>query len=120
METVLSIIAVAMADLGIQYEYERFNGTGYPYWTGTYTGIDFSAENNRESGQMLLEGWTRERNLPLVRHADQIKKKFRNYQTAGANSSTVVNFLSAITIPTGEADLKKIQIVLQTEHWEGI
>lgn len=124
----LKIISDAMAFLGLNYEFMEWNGEPvYPYFTGEYQEIPPLYESGLQESTFLLTGFARQsgtdRNAWL--ELEDAKEKIANYfnkvggKTVIAENGTAVAvfYSNSLVIPTGDAELKKIQINLDVKEW---
>lgn len=119
----LKFISDQMAALGIPYEFgEWTSGVVYPYFVGEITEEPTTTEDGLEESTMILTGWARGKYIDLETAKEKIKQHF-NHSTgmcASTDSGSIAVFFDgAFYIPSGEADLKKIQINLKIKEWKG-
>ena len=120
----LQFINEQMDILGIPYEFMEWTSkVQYPYWVGEYTDVSTLTEDGCEESTFLLTVTTRGSWLEL----EQIKEKIKNhFVVAGGlrgqtdSGSITVFFSGAFPVPTGEMDLKRIQINLDIYEWKGL
>lgn len=123
-KAVLKKINTMLDYMGINYFYHVNDSAivEYPYVVGEYHETGYSFEDNRTSGEMLLNAWTRGSEETLISIKDIIKANFQNYQTiideGTFNTGLAVNYVSNYTRYTGEEDLKRVEIKLDIEYWE--
>jgi len=116
----LKVIKDAMADLGIAYSFMRYSGKEYPYFVGEYTESPQPNEDGLQDTTFLLTGFTRSTWEELESAKARIKKKF--HQSDGlivtTNEGVVAIFYeNSLVVPTGDAELKRIQINLIIKEW---
>lgn len=123
--TALKFISDQMSALGINYEFNEWTSDNipYPYFVGEEFREDEAlTEDGAETSTMLLAGFHRGSYLVLEEAKNKIKKHFNpihGLRTATDSGSIAVFFAGAFNIPSGEADLKKIQITLKIKEWKG-
>ena len=118
----LKLISDGMAALGLNYAFERWEDEPkYPYFTGEYLEEESTSEDGMQQCDFILTGWHRGSWLDL----ETAKKKIENYfyrdgRTAiASNGNAVVVFYSrSDVIPSGDAELKKIEIRLKAKEWK--
>ena len=115
---ILEIVNREMAAIGINYHLMMATNPVYPYFTCEPSENDFSFEENKTQGQLLIEGWTRGTWSELFAAKDIIKQHFADYRTVENGEAVYINYLSSLPIRSGEAELKKIQIILEFKTWE--
>ena len=119
----LKFISEQMESIGIPYEFMEWTSEiTYPYYVGEITEDTVEAEDGEEHSTMLLTGFSRGKMIDLIKDKDKIKSHFppvygRRGQTDGG--AIAVFFDGFFPIPSGEADLYKIQINLQIIEMKG-
>ena len=121
---ILQFIHEQMAALDIRYEFgEWTSAVKYPYFVGEITEEPTTTESGLEEATMLLTGFHRGNFIDLATIKNIIKKHFdpiHGLRVSTADGSSIAAFFDgAFYIPTGEADLKKIQINLKIKQWKG-
>ena len=118
-EKLLEVIKKELSSLGINYEYGEYKGEyKYPYAVGEYSENDYQYENNITNGEFILVVFHRGSELDLINIKEQVKDKFADYR-AVVNSGTVyVSYRNKLFIR--EADLKKMEIYLDTKTMKGV
>lgn len=118
----LKFISEQLEAIGVPYEFGEWSSeVVYPYFVGEITEEPATTEDGLEPSTMLLTGFTRGNYLDLEIMKDKIKNHFhpihglRGWTERGA---IVVFFDGSFYVPTGEADLKRIQINLQIKEWK--
>ena len=122
--SVLKVIADEMDALGINYDFEEWKGElVYPYFTGEYQETESLDEDGEQEVQFILNGFAR----GITAHADleeaknKIKKHFPSIggRLAITDESRVAIFYANTlgNLPTGDAELKRIQINLRLKEW---
>lgn len=121
---VLKIISDAMASLGIEYGFAEYSGDPvvYPYFVGEYTETEGFTEDGLQESTFLLTGFTRKTWLEL----EEAKEKIENYfnRVSGytvitdSGSGVAIFYTHSLIVPTGDAELKSIQINLSVKEWK--
>lgn len=124
MKETLKLISDAMEEMAIEYGFIEYSGDPivYPYFVGEYQEFEPMTEDGLHESTFMLTGYSRESWLAL----EEAKEKITNYfgSVSGktvitANGSGVAVFYSdAQVIPTGDAELKRIQINLKIKEWK--
>ena len=112
--------------LAIPYEFgEWTSDVKYPYVVGEMTETEPDTEDGKEQYEFILTVWHRASENPYM-SIEEIKNKIKKHfhQTHGKRSqigdTVIVGFYGgAFYVPTGEADLKKLQINLTIKQWKG-
>lgn len=121
----LNIISNAMESLGLNYafgDYKTEKGQYPPiYYVGEYQEIPSTKETGEQESQFILTGTTRGTWLAL----EETKETIRSYFNKVSGKTVIVEDGSAVAIfyansfvvPTGDAELKRIQINLEVKEW---
>ena len=123
----LQFINEQMTALGIPYQLIEWNAPDgrltYPYTVGEFTENAPTTENGYEESTLILTATTRGSWFEL----EEIKAKIKKHFPAGiglcaeTNSGAIAVFYSGyFPVPTGEADLKRMQINLNIKEWKGL
>jgi len=116
----LEFIDKELQDLGINYEFgEWTSDIVYPYFVGNF--IEVPTEDGPAETNFILEGFARGSYLELLQTKDKIEKHFEHGKTAilDNHSGVAVVYDNAnCDIPTGDANLKKVQINLTVKEWK--
>ena len=120
----LKFIKEQMEAIAVPYEFMQWTSeVKYPYFVGELTEEPASTEDGRESSTMLLTGFSRGKYVDMEIIKEKIKSHFspvyglRGQTESGA--TIAVFYDNAFYVPTGEADLKKLQINLKIFLWKG-
>ena len=119
----LKIIKDAMTDLGLNYSFMEWNGEPvYPYFVGEYQETPSLNEDGLQETTFLLTGFSRESWLALEDAKEKISSHFNQVGgktvIADNGSAVAVFYSNSLVIPTGDAELKKIQINLLVKEWK--
>ena len=118
----LKLISDGMAALGLNYAFKRWEDEPkYPYFTGQYLEEESTSEDGMQQCDFILTGWHRGSWLDLETAKEKIENYFyRDGRTAiASNGNAVVVFYSrSDVIPSGDAELKKIEIRLKAKEWK--
>lgn len=125
MEEVLNFMNSELETMGIPYEFlEWTQPVSYPYFIGEYNEFEPILENNEEEKTFILTGFGRGKDarMKLERMRGLIEKEFDpvNGKIATLNGGSVVAIFygNSFYVPTGEAELYKIQINLSIKLWK--
>ena len=121
---ILKIISDAMASLGLEYGFAEYAGDPvvYPYFVGEYTETESFTEDGLQETTFLLTGFSRGTWLEL----EEAKEKIENYfnQVSGhtvisdSGSGVAIFYAHSLIVPTGDAELKRIQVNLSIKEWK--
>lgn len=120
----LGIISDSMDELGINYEFMEWTSkTKYPYFTGEYQEQPSTEEDGEQETTFILNGFARGKNAKLL--LEDVKEKIKQYfpnvggrlVTAENGTAVAIYFANSLTIPSEDAELKKIQINLTIKEW---
>lgn len=118
----LKFVNEQMGVIAVPYEFGQWSSpVQYPYFVGEITEEPTMTESGLQESTMLLTGFHRGNLIDLETIKEKIKKHFHPiYGLRGwtGNGAIVVFFDGCFYIPTGEADLKKIQINLKIKEWK--
>ena len=120
----LKFINEQLEAIGVPYEFGQWSSEiTYPYWVGEITEEPITTEDGHEMSTLLLTGFTRGKYIDLETVKETIKNHFHPiYGLCGRTDSgaIVVFYDGSFFVPTGEADLKRIQINLTIQEWKGV
>jgi hypothetical protein len=124
---VLKIINNAMAALGLNYSFgeyknHEFGRIIYPYFVGEYMETESFTEDGLCESTFILTGFSRKSWLELEEAKEKIEKHFNRVTgTVGITSSgsaVAIFYAHSLVVPTGDAELKSIQINLSVKEWK--
>lgn len=124
----LKIISEAMDNLGINYEFgEWTDEIVYPYFVGEYQEIEPMNEDGMQETSFMLTGFARDSDgsQDAYEALEDAKETIANYfnkvggKTVSADngSAVAIFYANSLVIPSGEEELKKIQINLIMKEW---
>ena len=123
---VLNIISNAMVSLGLNYgfgEYTVGEDEEAPevYFVGEYDEIPSTNEDGMQETTFILTGFSRGPWLALENAKEKIQEYFPQVGgktvTAENGSAVAIFYGNSLVVPTGDAELKKMQINLDTKEW---
>lgn len=124
---VLQIIGKAMKTLGLQYGFGEYGGNAegqivYPYFVGEYMETESTTEDGLQETTFILTGFSRESWEALEEAKEKIEKNFSRYRVGITSNGTGVAIFygHSLIVPTGDAELKSIQINLSIKEWKVI
>ena len=119
----LKFINDQLGSIGIPYEFGQWSsGIIYPYYVGEITEEPVTTEDGLEESTFILTGFNRGNMIALERDKNRIKKHFDPiYGLRGETDSGAIAafFDGSFYVPSGEAELKTIQINLKIKEWKG-
>ena len=126
-KNILKIVSDAHDALGIEYGFGEYSGnpkTGkivYPYSVGEYSETEQLFEDGMQETNFILNLFHRGDWLGLETAKEKIEKYFNKVGgkkvMAADGSVAVVFYANALIVPTGDAELKRIQINLHCKEW---
>lgn len=124
-KAVLKAVSDGMAAIGMNYEYQEWTDDPiYPYFTGEYQEFEPLNEDGMQETSFILTGFTRGSYSDLEAAREKIEKKFNpisGYKVNTDDSVVAIFYALALSnVPTGDAELKKIQINLTIKEWKVI
>lgn len=119
----LKFISDQMDILEVPYEFGEWTSkVKYPYFVGEITEPEPTTEDGYEESTMILTGTHRGKYIDLETIKTNIKKHFHpvyGLRSRIDSGSIAVFYGGAFYVPTGVADLKRIQINLTIKEWKG-
>jgi hypothetical protein len=123
-KNLLKVVSDGMTELGLEYEFGEYTKEPivYPYFVGEYTETEPTTEDCLQETTFMLYGFSRDKWLTL----ENAKAKIENYFNKVYGKTVMVDDGSAVAVfygnslivPTGDEELKKIQINLQCKEWK--
>jgi len=117
----IKLISDSMESLHLAYNFGEFNEfPSYPYFVGEYQEFESMNEDGFLETSFMITGYSRNSWLELENAKDLIRKEFGTVEgktVISESEVTGVYYSNAQIIPTGDAELKKIQINLDIIEW---
>lgn len=120
MIEVLEIFKGQLDALGVDSEFQEWTqDVKYPYWVYDYIEEPMKTEDFQQRPTLILTGFTKGAALELEKLKEKIKQHFRGGVRVKTDkgSAVVIAYSRGGFIPTGDKDLKKIEIYLETKKW---
>lgn len=116
----LNFVSVELDSAGVNYEFGEWTSEiVYPYFVGEYQEIAPTTEDGLQESTFILVGFTRGSWLDLENARERIERKFSNKMVILENGSGVAIFYAgSMIVPTGDAELKRIEIRLDIKEWK--
>lgn len=116
----LGYLTKLLHDLGINYELgEWTSDIVYPYFVGEFHESLSLNEDGKQEILFILNGFNRGSRLELLQVKEKIEKFFQEQRTILPNGNgLVISYSASEFIPTGEDELKRIQINLNINEWK--
>lgn len=116
----LKFISDALTGAGINYEFwEWSSDVVYPYFVGEYSENEPVNEDGMQESEFILNGFTRGAWLDLETAKAKIEKLFSNNTSILPNGNGLAIFyIGSFVLPTGDEELKKIEIHLRIKEWK--
>lgn len=125
MKEVLNYISTELERVGVPYEFLEWTQTvTYPYFIGEYNEFEPTLESGECDKTFILTGFCRGKDarLKLEEMRGKVESAFPaltgNVATLNSGSVVAIFYGSAFYVPTGEAQLYKIQINLSIKLWK--
>lgn len=119
---VQKLITAGMKTLGLNYAFMEWKGKpAYPYFVGEYQEKPATSEDGLQEAEFILNGFTRSSWAELEAAKAKIENYFlRDGRTAIAPSGNAVAicYNNSLVVPTGNAELKRIEIHLTVKEWK--
>lgn len=119
----LKIINKAMGTLGLEYGFARYNKKPivHPYWVGEYQETVPTSESGHSTSTFMLTGFHHGEWEDLEQQKESIANYFNKVSgkvvMAEDGSAVAVFYSNSLVVPTGDANLKRIQINLDVHEW---
>lgn len=123
----LAVLNELLESIGINYQFDEWIGEiVYPYFTGEYQESPSLNEDGMIEMSFILNGFSRKRkdNAEPLLELEQAKEKIRSHfrdgvvVTTDSGSAVAIFYENTLAnIPTGDAELKRIQINLKIKEW---
>lgn len=117
------VIADGFKELKIEYGFGIYakNPVIYPYFVGDYTESESFSEDGLVESTWSLTGFSRDTWETLETAREKIEKYFDRIDgkivRADDGSIIVCSYAGSLIVPTGDPELKKIQINLNVKEW---
>lgn len=118
---VLGLIDSKLQSLNINYEFGEWSKQPvYPYFVGEYSETESSTEDGLQESTFKLTGFTRNSYLGLEQAKEAIKEAIGQWESVilANGNAVVISYSDSMPIPTGDAELKKLQINLKIKEWK--
>lgn len=119
----LKFINEQMQNIEVPYEFDMWTSDViYPYYVGEISESPIVTEDGYEESTLMLTGFNRGKYIDLEIGKEKIKKHFDpiyGLRSTTDSGAIAVFYNGAFNVPSGEADLKKIQINLLIKEWKG-
>lgn len=117
----LKKIKTELLALSLNYEYGEYTGAlQYPYMVGEYNEIGYQYEDNVTNGEFILTIFNRGSENDLITIKEQIKILFADYKANVTGGTIYISYRNKLFIRSGEAELKKMEIYLDTKIMKGV
>lgn len=125
MEEMLAFMDTELEKAGVPYEFlEWTQPVAYPYFVGEYNEFEPTVESGEQEKTFILTGFCRGKDarLKLEGMREKIETAFPaldgNIATLDSGSVVAIFYGNSFYVPTGEAELYKIQINLSIKLWK--
>ena len=124
MEEVLKIVKEELTDISVPYEYMMWTSSvNGAYFVGELSETPVDTEDGLKLYTLLLTGTTRGTWLELEQYRQKIEGHFPavyGLRKSTANGAAVFYYSHSFPVPTGEAELKRIEIYIDIKEWRAI
>lgn len=121
---VLKMVSDGMDALGLEYGFGTYEGNPiiYPYWVGEYTETESLTEDGLQESTFMLTGFTRGSWIGLEEAKEAIENYFDTVSgltlIAENGNGICISYAGSLIVPTGDAELKRIQVNLSIKEWK--
>lgn len=123
MKNALRIISEELESAGLEYEFGEYTKkpVKYPYFVGEYTETEPTTEDGLQESTVLLNGFSRTTWAALEEAKEKIENIFNRVSgktvIVDDGSAVAIFYAGSLIIPTGDSELKRIQITLSVKEW---
>ena len=118
---VRAVVADGMKSLGLNYAFLRWEDDPTdPYFTGEYQEIESMTEDGLQECDFILNGYTRGSWADMEAAKEKIEKYFNRTVMADNGSAVAIFYANSLVVPTGDEELKRIEIHLTIKEWKVI
>lgn len=122
--SVLGVLNDELNSIGVPYEFMQWTDpVQYPYFIGEYSEVPTVTEDGYKESTLLVTGTTKGSWLELEQFRAKIESHFPRIfglRKSTDDGAVIIYYENSFPVPTGEADLKRIQINLQVKEWKGM
>lgn len=117
---IMEFLNSKMLEKKVPYEYGEWTSKlTYPYFVGSFQETENFYEDGRTTGVFNIDGWARGSKLKLFEYVEIIKNTFQSLYEVKDGTLFFLNYVGALPTPTGENDLYKVSITINTSEWKG-
>ena len=119
-KAVLKYIDQRLTENGLNYEFGEWTSSKvYPYFVGEYSDAGWDTEDGLTESDFTLNGFTRAAWVDLEDAREIIENLFSDCTTILENGSGIdISYSGCLIIPTGDDELKRMQITLRIKEWK--
>ena len=119
----LKAVKGGMEALDLNYAFMQWEGDiVYPYFVGEYQESPPMSEDGLQEATFILTGFTRGSWLDLEAAKEKIENYFNKISgktvIADDGSAVAIFYANSLVVPTGDAELKRIDINLMVKEWK--
>lgn len=119
---VLKLIDTGMTALGLNYGFVEWKGKPVDiYFVGEYQEEPAMSEDGLQEADFILTGFTRGSWDDLETAKENIENYFYRdgrMTIASSGNAVVISYSNSFVVPTGDAELKRIEIHLMVKEWK--
>lgn len=118
----MKLISDGMEACKLNYAFMEWKGKPvYPYFVGEYQEQPAVSEDGLQEADFILNGFTRGSWADLEAAKTKIENYFNRYgltAIAPSGNAVAVCYNNSFVVPTGDAELKRIEIHLAVKEWK--
>ena len=119
----LKAVSDGMKSLGLNYAFMQWEDEiVYPYFVGEYQETPPMSEDGLQEAKFILTGFTRGKWLDLEAAKEKIENYFNKIsgKTVIAEDGSVmaIFYENSSVVPTGDAELKRMEINILVKEWK--
>lgn len=123
-KNIAKVVAGAMREMSLPYAFGTFKANPIPsmYWVGEYSEMEPITEDGMQDSMFILTGFCRGEWEELETARELIENYFNKVYgktvIVDNGDAVAVFYAYSLIVPTGDAELKEMQINLHCKEWK--